>query len=114
MDQLARRILDEIQRVQLSAADRAELAAVLRGEDKRGHASSTATWSSPTEFLLDLCQWAAGLSAEDLPPRESDAARAFGRTTRTIGRWLGKSGIDGWDGFLRYWSLAVRGTVTVH
>jgi hypothetical protein len=111
MDQLARRILDEIQQAQLSAADRAELAVALRGHNKTGHPSSTATWSSTTEFLLDLSQWAARLPPEDLPPRESDAARAFGRTTRTIGRWLAKAGIAGWDGFLRYWSLAIRAHV---
>lgn len=108
MHELARRILDEIQHAQLSPADRAELAAALRGRHNRGHLSSTATWSSPTEFLLDLSEWAAGLPPEDLPPRESDAARSFGRSTRTIGRWLDKAGIEGWDGFLRYWSLAVR------
>jgi hypothetical protein len=106
--QLARRILDEIQRAQLSPADRAELASALRDQHRRGHPSPTATWSTISEFLFDLTQWAAELPPEDLPPRQADAARAFGRSTRTIGRWLDKAGIAGWDGFLRYWSLAVR------
>jgi len=114
VDSLARGILDEIQHAQLSAADRAELAAALGGVlHHRGHPSPTATWPSTTEFLLDLSTWAAGLPPEDLPPRQADAARAFGRTPRTIRRWLSRAGIDDWDGFLRYWSLAVRGA-TVH
>jgi hypothetical protein len=114
VDPLARRILDEIQHAQLSAADRAELASALGSAHHRGHPSPTATWSSTTEFLLDLSEWAAGLPPEDLPPRQADAARGFGRTPRTIRRWLSKAGIADWDGFLRYWSLAVRGGVTVH
>jgi hypothetical protein len=109
MHDLARRILDEIQRAQLSAADRAELAAALRSDRPRGHPSSTSTWLSDSDFLLDLCNWVAALPPEDLPPRQADAARAFGRSTRTIQRWLEGAEIDGWDGFLRYWSLAVRG-----
>ncbi len=110
MHDLARRILDEIQRAQLSAADRAELAAALRNNRPRGHPSATSTWLSSSDFLLDLCGWVASLSPEDLPPRQADAARAFGRSTRTIQRWLENAGIDGWDGFLRYWTLAIRGT----
>ena len=40
--------------------------------------------------------------------REMDAAGHFGRSIRTIGRWLNTAGIAGWDGFLRFWTLAVR------
>lgn len=58
--------------------------------------------------VAELCEWAAALPAEQLPPREGDAARYFGRTTRTIGRWLERAGIEGWDGFLRHWSLEMR------
>lgn len=69
----------------------------------------TGAWKSTSEFLVDLCEWTATLPPEHLPPREGDAARHFGRTVRTIGRWLERAGIDGWDGFLRFWTLAVRG-----
>ena len=66
---------------------------------------SSRSWSTDEAFLVELCEWAVALPAEQLPPREGDAARHFGRTTRTVGRWLEHAGIDGWDGFLRYWAL---------
>ena len=110
MDPLAQRILDEIQRNTLSQADRLELAAALGGVHRSGHPSPTATWSTTSEFLIELCEWAAGLPPAQLPPREGDAARHFGRNIRTIGRWLSRAGITGWDGFLRFWTLAVRGS----
>jgi len=73
-----------------------------------GHPSSR-SWSTESAFLVELCEWAAALPAEQLPPREGDAARHFARTSRTIGRWLERAGIeDGWDGFLRHWSLEMR------
>jgi hypothetical protein len=108
MDPLAQRILDEIQRNTLSPADRAELAAALQGVQRNGHPNPTATWSTTSEFLVELCEWAAALPPAQLPPRESDAARHFGRNIRTIGRWLTRAGIAGWDGFLRFWTLAER------
>jgi len=108
MDPLAQRILDEIQRSSLSPAGRADLAAALLGTQRKGHPNPTATWPSTSDFLIELCEWAAGLPADQLPPRESDAATYFGRHIRTIGRWLNAAGIAGWDGFLRFWTLAVR------
>lgn len=108
MDPLAQRILDEIQRSSLSQADRDELAGALRGNHRQGHPSPFATWASTSEFLIELCEWTAALPPEQLPPREGDAADHFGRTVRTIGRWLSRAGIAGWDGFLRFWTLAVR------
>jgi hypothetical protein len=107
MDPLAQRILDEIQRSPLSADDRDQLAAAIRS-NQHGHPSPMATWVSTSEFLVELCEWAADLPPEHLPPRETDAAQHFGRNIRTIGRWLGRAGIPGWDGFLRFWTLAVR------
>jgi hypothetical protein len=74
----------------------------------QSHSNSTRSWSTTSTFLVELCEWAAALPPEQLPPRQGDAARHFGRTTRTIGRWLGRAGIDGWDGFLRYWSIEMR------
>lgn len=106
MDPTARRLLDEIQAAQLSPDGRAQLARALRRP--AGHPSSTAKWDSPLEFLSDLCEWTASLPTEDLPPREQDAARTFGCTRRTIGRWLAKAGVPGWDGFLRFWALVTR------
>ena len=108
MDPLARRILDEIQGTGLSQAARDELAAALRGNHRLGHPNPNAAWKSTSEFLVDLCEWAAALPADQLPPRESDASRHFGPTVRTMGRWIGKAGIDGWDGFLRFWTLGVQ------
>lgn len=77
-------------------------------DEDRDHHSPTSSWSTTTTFLVELCDWAAALPPEQLPPREGDAARYFGRTTRTVGRWLHHAGIDGWDGFLRYWTLHMR------
>jgi hypothetical protein len=110
MDPLAQRILDEIQHSDLSADAREQLAAAIRGNQRLGHPNPFATWASTSQFLIELCEWAAALPAEQLPPRETDAARYFGRSVRTINRWLGPehAGIDGWDGFLRYWVLAVQ------
>jgi hypothetical protein len=108
MDPLAQRILDEIQRSSLSPDDRDQLASAIRGNHRLGHPSPIATWSTTSEFLVELCEWTAGLPPEQLPPRENDAARYFGRNIRTIGRWLSRAGIPGWDGFLRFWTLAVR------
>jgi hypothetical protein len=108
MDPLAERILAEIQRAALSSADRKALQAALR-EVHRGHPSVTAKWNDPLEFLIDLCEWAAGLPPPDLPPRIADAAQRFGCNKRTIGRWLERANVPGWEGFLRYWALAMRG-----
>lgn len=108
MDPLAQRILMEIQRAPLSSADRKEIAAALR-EVRSGHRSATAKWEGPLDFLADLCEWAAGLPPGDLPPREADAAHTFGCTKRTIGRWLERADVPGWEGFLRFWALAIRG-----
>jgi hypothetical protein len=107
VDPLAQRILDEIQRGHLDDADRAALAAVLR-KRKHGHPSPTATWADGHEFLVDLCEWVATLPAEDLPPRMETAARRFGRSSRTISRWLERAHVAGWDGFLRFWTLSQR------
>jgi hypothetical protein len=108
MDPLAERILVEIQRTPLSSADRQKLAAALR-EARDGHRSVTAKWDTPLDFLVDLCEWVAELPPEHLPPREGDAAAHFGCTKRTIGRWLERARVEGWDGFLRFWALANRG-----
>jgi hypothetical protein len=77
-------------------------------DDAQNHAGPSRSWSTTSAFLVELCEWAAALPVEQLPPREGDAARHFARTTRTIGRWLSRAGIDGWDGFLRYWSFEMR------
>ena len=108
MDPLAERILAEIQGASLSSADRKQIAAALR-EGRAGHRSVTAKWEGPLEFLVDLCEWAARLPPADLPPRQADAAQAFGCTVRTIGRWLERADLPGWEGFLRFWALAIRG-----
>lgn len=107
MDPLAQRILAEIQAADLSAPDRKALAGALDAR-RDGHPNPNAKWREPFEFLVDLCEWVATLPAEDLPPREAQAATYFGVTTRTIGRWLEKADIPGWDGFLRFWTLALR------
>jgi hypothetical protein len=107
MDPLAERILIEIQQAALSSADRHAIQAALR--QVHGHPSVTAKWDGPLDFLVDLCEWAAGLAPADLPPRELDAANRFGCTERTIGRWLQRADVPGWEGFLRFWALAIRG-----
>lgn len=107
MDPLAQRILAEIQAAELSALDRKALASALAARHN-GHPNPNAKWHDSLEFLVDLCEWVATLPPEDLPPREGDAATYFGITGRTIGRWLGKADIPGWDGFLRFWTLALR------
>lgn len=108
MEPLAQRILVEIQRAPLSPDDRNEIAAALRTKT-HGHRSVTAKWEGPLDFLVDLCEWAAALPPADLPPREADAAHTFGCTKRTIGRWLARADVPGWEGFLRFWALAIRG-----
>jgi hypothetical protein len=107
MTELAERILREIQLGLLSPADQREIAAVLR--QARSHRSVTAKWDEPIDFLADLCEWAAALAPKDLPPREVDAAHRFGCTKRTIARWLQRADVPGWEGFLRFWALAIRG-----
>jgi hypothetical protein len=107
LNPLGQRILAEIQAAQLSASDRRELAAAI--SRNHGHRNPNAKWDSTFDCLVDLCEWASELPPEDLPPQEKDAARHFGMTSRSIGRWLAKAGIPGWDGFLRFWSLALLG-----
>jgi hypothetical protein len=107
VDPLAQRILAEIQDGHLSVEDRQALATAL-SQHQAGHPNPNAKWSSTLEFLVDLCEWAAALPAEDLPPREADAATYFACTGRTIRRWLEKAEIPDWDGFLRFWALALR------
>jgi hypothetical protein len=92
----------------LSPADRQAIAAALR-EARHGHRSATAKWDDPLDFLVDLCEWAAALPPPDLPPHIKVAARYFGCNPRTIGRWLVRAEVPGWDGFLRFWVLASRG-----
>ena len=109
MNSLAQRLLAEIQAANFSSEDQALLAAALRPR-RTGHPSPIAKWSSVADFVQELSQWAASLPAEDLPPREADAALYFGCSRRTIDRWLvDKAGIAGWEGFLRFWTLALRG-----
>lgn len=107
MDPRAERILREIRAVNLSAAERKALAVAL-SDHHAGHPNPNAKWGNTLEFLVDLCEWAVDLPADDLPPREAQAATYFGITSRTIGRWLEKADIPGWDGFLRFWTLAMR------
>lgn len=108
MDPLAQRILAEIQAAQdgLSDHDRRALMAAIRLN--HGHRNPNAKWNSTLECLVELCEWASALPPEDLPPQEKAAARHFGLTSRSIGRWLANADIPGWHGFLRLWMLTSR------
>lgn len=108
MNPLGQRILAEIQTAQLSASDRRELLAAINGKLPHGHPNPNAKWAGTLDFVVDLCEWASELPADDLPPRMADAARHFGVTSRTISRWLEKATLPGWDGFLRLFVVASR------
>ena len=107
MDPLAERILVLIRSAHLSSNDRRAIKAALR-DVHVDHRNTTAKWFDAQEFLVDLCDWVASLPDDELPPREQDAARHFGCTTRTIKRWLGKVGMQMWEDFLRFYMLAKR------
>lgn len=107
MSTFAERLLSEIQHATLSSEDRKQLLAALR-DGRVGHPSVIAKWPSSFACVIDLCEWVAALEPEDLPPREGDAARYFGCSARTIGRYLAKTVVENWEGFLRFYHLAIR------
>jgi len=107
MDPLARRMLELIEADLVSQADRDALAAATRLR-RNGQAQRSATWSTPQECVVELVHWVTTIPPEQLPPRLKGAAQYYGKSTRTVSRWLERAGIEGWEAFERYYLRAQR------